>query len=221
MVVLTVPGERGGGSMGEVVGCEAPSDAWADAAAGDLARFGALVLGPGLGRGASTQAEVRRLLAAAEVPTVLDADGLHAVAGSLDVVGRRRGPTVLTPHEGEFAALRGSAPGADRIGSVRDLAAATGACVLLKGAVTVVAAPDGAVLIVANGDQRLATAGTGDVLAGMIGAALAGGVDPLHAAASAAWLHAAVADTLPADGLLAGDIPDAIPSVVAGLRARP
>ena len=88
---------------------------------------------------------------------------------------------------------------------------------LLKGPATIVADPEGDVLVAVNGDERLATAGTGDVLSGILGALLATGMDPLRAAASAAWLHAAAAGRRPADGLVAGDIVDALPQVLATL----
>jgi len=221
MVVLTVPGEAGGGAVGEVVGREAPPSGWADDVAGDLGRFGTLLVGPGLGRDEPTVADIRRLVATAAVPLVLDADGLHAVAGELDLVRQRSAPTILTPHDGEFAALAGSPPPADRLAAVRRLAAASGAVVLLKGPVTVIADPTGAVRIVADGDQRLATAGTGDVLAGIVAAALAQGLTPLDAAAAGAWIHAAAARTLPPFGMVAGDLPDALPTVFGTLRSSP
>ena len=97
---------------------------------------------------------------------------------------------MLTPHDGEFGLLAGRRPDADRFAAARRLAADLRSIVLLKGPATIVADPHGDVLVVANGDQRLATAGTGDVLSGILGALLATGMDPLRAAASAAWLHA-------------------------------
>ena len=124
---------------------------------------------------------------------------------------------MLTPHDGEFGLLAGRRPDADRFAAVRRLAADLGAIVALKGPVTVVADPEGAVLVVANGDARLATAGTGDVLSGILGALLATGMDPMRAAASAAWLHAAAGARGPANGLVAGDLVDALPDVLATL----
>ena len=96
---------------------------------------------------------------------------------------------MLTPHDGEFEQLTGAAPGEDRIGAARALASDTGATVLLKGPTTVVAAPDGPALLVRSGDQRLATAGTGDVLTGLVAAHLALGAAPLRQPASAAQVH--------------------------------
>ena len=97
------------------------------------------------------------------------------------------------------------------------LAAAAGAVVLLKGPSTVVAEPDGAVLVVTNGDERLATAGTGDVLTGIIGALLAAGLGPFDAAAAGAWIHADAAGRCPAAGLVAGDVVDALPATLTAL----
>jgi NAD(P)H-hydrate epimerase len=124
---------------------------------------------------------------------------------------------VLTPHDGEFALLTGAAPEPDRFAAVRRLAADLECTVLLKGPTTLVADPGGAVLAVDRGDERLATAGTGDVLAGMIVTMLASGVDPSRAAAGAAWVHAEAAHTAPAAGMLAGDIVVRLPATIAAL----
>ncbi|MHB8468045.1 MAG: NAD(P)H-hydrate dehydratase, partial [Acidimicrobiales bacterium] len=196
---------------GEAVAVDLPSERWEKTVLGQLDRCKALVVGPGLGRAESVQAGVRALVGAAEVPVVVDADGLYALGEPDSLDGR----VVLTPHDGEFARLRGAPADADRMQSVRDLAAATGAIVLLKGASTIVAAPDGTALLATSGDARLATAGTGDVLAGIIGAFLAAGVAPLEAAALAAHVHGRAAGLGHAVGLLAGDLPDLLPSVLA------
>jgi NAD(P)H-hydrate epimerase len=132
----------------------------------------------------------------------------------------REVPTILTPHDGEYALLTGHRPGDDRISAARQLAADTNATVLLKGPTTVVAAPDGRVRLVVNGDQRLATAGTGDVLAGIIGAVAAGGVDILTAGAAGAWLHACAASFGPPRGFVAGDLLTHLPEALASLAAR-
>jgi len=124
---------------------------------------------------------------------------------------------VLTPHDREYAYLLGSPPDADRIKASRELAAATGAVVLLKGSTTVIAHPDGSVLLSAAGDQRLATAGTGDVLAGIIGALLAQKLDAFHAAALGAELHGRAARLGSASGLLASDIGTLLPQVMQKL----
>ena len=188
---------------------------------GDLDRFRALVVGPGLGRAEGTLSSARALIGEATLPVVVDGDGIFAAAWSADGAGpllRQRGrPTVITPHDGEFALLAGHAPGADRVADARALAADLQVVVLLKGPTTVVAAPRGDVFVIDHGDERLATAGSGDVLAGMIGALLAAGLDPERAAASAAWLHADAALRGPRRGLLAGDVVDLIPSAIESL----
>ncbi len=138
-------------------------------------------------------------------------------------VGRRRpppssapvpAPTVLTPHDGEFKRLAGHPPGADRVAAARDLAARTHATVLLKGPTTVVADPSGEVLLCTAGDERLATAGTGDVLAGVVGAYLAQGLDGLRAAAAAAFVHGSAGHLGWRHGLVAGDLLDLLPAVL-------
>ena len=180
----------------------------------DLDRFGALVVGPGLGRDDRVAAAVRTLIAEAAVPLVIDGDGLFAAAGGDGVavlLRSRARPTVLTPHDGEFELLTGERPGHDRVAATSALAVELSSTVLLKGPTTVVASPDGSVLVVDHGDERLATAGSGDVLAGMIGTALAAGAPPGRAAAAAAWFHADAAHRGPRHGLLAGDIVDLLP----------
>ena len=188
---------------------------------GDLDRFGSLVVGPGLGREEGTITSVRGLIAGAPLPVVIDGDGIFAAAWSADgaapLLRPRGSPTVITPHDGEFSLLAGRVPGPDRVVAARALAADLEVVVLLKGPTTVVASPGGEVLVVDHGDERLATAGSGDVLAGMIGALLAAGVGPERAAAAAAWLHADAARSGPRRGLLAGDIIDLIPSALGSL----
>ena len=203
---------------------------FADDALSDIHRFGSLVIGPGLGRDDAVLRAVRDCIADATVPVVVDGDALFASAWSSDGAGpllrSRELPTVLTPHDGEFGMLTGAAPGPDRVASARACASDFDCTVLLKGPTTVVASPPSGgssgiaspVLLVSNGDQRLATAGTGDVLAGMVAAVLAAGVRPDRAAAAAAWLHADAAMHRPADGLVAGDIIDELPSRLASLR---
>jgi hydroxyethylthiazole kinase-like uncharacterized protein yjeF len=198
----------------EVVGTTLDEHGWADDVLAGAARFRALVVGPGLGdRGA---AEVRRVVAEAIAPVVVDGDGLRALG--TDCVRAGHPTTILTPHDGEFERLAGHPPGADRIDAARRLAGATNAVVLLKGPTTVVASPTGAVLVVIAGDARLATAGTGDVLSGTIAALCAQGIDPFHAAAAGAHLHGKAAMLGPAHGLVAGDVAAALPAAIAGVR---
>lgn len=158
-------------------------------------RFHAAAVGPGLGLGAEAAARLAEVLDL-PIPVVVDADGLRLLTRpeSAACLRRRTAPTVLTPHDGELAALAGTEPGPDRIAAARAAAADTGAVVLLKGGPTVVADPDGRVLIAAAGDARLATAGSGDVLTGMIAARLAAFVpvaadDATRRTAEAAHLH--------------------------------
>ena len=170
------------------------------AAVADLDRVAAVLVGPGLGPGHDV--DVATVLGV-DRPLVLDGDALQPEF--LDVIRDRAAPTVLTPHGGEFARLAGHTT-TDPIAATRELAASIGAVVVHKGPTTIVADPDGPVLVVANGGPALATAGTGDVLAGAITALLAQGVDPVRAAASAAWLHAEAGREQV--GLVASDLPD-------------
>jgi ADP-dependent NAD(P)H-hydrate dehydratase / NAD(P)H-hydrate epimerase len=220
MVRLAVPGGAapGGGTRPgpwplEAVRVALPAEGWAGAALAAVERCRAVVVGPGLGRDEATQAEVRRLIAALEVPVVVDADALVAL-GDTEAVRRLADPQrralVLTPHDGEYEGLAGVAPGADRIAAARRLAERSGAVVLVKGALTAVADPgaDGPpdVLLAAAGGPRLATAGTGDVLSGVIGAFIARGTAPARAAALAAHVHGAAASAGRSEGLVAGDL---------------
>lgn len=191
--------------LAEMVGIPLPRDGWADGVIEASSRCLAMVIGPGLGRDPAAAAEVRRVLDRADLPAVVDADALSAVDDG-PVPGRR--VRVLTPHDGEFARMCGSRPGADRVAAARGLARRTGAVVLLKGPTTVVAAPDGAVRLTTSGRPQLATAGSGDVLSGLIGAFLARGLDGPDAAAFAAHAHGAAAALGPCEGLVAGDVAD-------------
>ena len=149
------------------------------------ARSGSLVLGPGVGREDGAFELVRRLARDVEIPLLLDADGLNAHAGALESLAGRRAATVLTPHAGELARLLDTdsqAVGARRLHGARSGARQGRAIMVLKGDDTIVASPDGMVGISAGGASALATAGTGDVLSGVIGAYLAKGIDPFHAA---------------------------------------
>ena len=220
MVGLSTPGIDPATPV-EVVGRRLPALDWAPAVLEDLDRYHALVIGPGLGREEHTVASIRKTVLEAPLPVVVDGDALFAMAWSDDgpaaLLRRRDAPTVLTPHEGEHGLLTGRRPDADRILATRRLAADTCSTVVLKGPTTVVAGPDGDVRVVTASDARLATAGTGDVLSGIIGALLATGMPPLHAATSAVWLHGAAADACLPTGLVAGDLVDALPAVLVAL----
>jgi hydroxyethylthiazole kinase-like uncharacterized protein yjeF len=148
---------------------------------------------------------------------VVDASGITALGRDpYDLVGQN---VILTPHDGEFRRLHGQDPGADRLAAARDLAGQLGCVVLLKGGPTVVADPDGQVLVVDTGDARLATAGTGDVLAGIIGGLAAQHLPPLWAAAAGAYLHGLAGDLGWRHGLVAGDLPALLPAVLDHLDA--
>jgi len=152
----------------------------------------AVLVGPGIPRGPRTRDAIGRLLAEVRAPFVLDADALNALAGDPSPLDRAAGEVVLTPHPGEMARLLGATVAevqADRIGAARRLAAAHGCVVVLKGAGTVVAEPGGDAAICPTGNAGLATAGTGDVLAGLLAALLAQGMRAPDAARAAAYVH--------------------------------
>lgn len=217
LVVLSVPGSEAHAPL-EVIDRPLRAGKWVSEVLTDLHRFQALVIGPGLGRDDDTRTSVADLVARTSLPVVVDGDGLAALPwnpeGSLAFVRKRGGPVVLTPHDGEFTLLTGKRPGIDRVADAHRLCELTGAVVLLKGPTTIVAAPDGATYFVDNGDERLATAGTGDVLAGIIAALLARGTPPAEAAAGGAWLHGAAALAGPRHGLVASDLLLELPGVL-------
>jgi len=163
-------------------------------------RFRAGVIGPGIGRSLAVETFVRRLLLDVHIPLVVDADGLVVLAAGgrlARVLKERQAPTVITPHQGEFEELFGEV-GSDRLGAVRRAAAKTSAVVVLKGNPTVIADPEGRLVISAGGSPRLARAGTGDVLAGVIGAGLAGGLDAFVAAWAGSEIHGRAANEVAA-----------------------
>ncbi|MCW5731739.1 MAG: NAD(P)H-hydrate dehydratase [Alphaproteobacteria bacterium] len=180
-------------------------------------RRNAILLGPGNGVGPATRALVEATLAEARW-NVLDADALSVFKGETQTLARLiRSPTVLTPHDGEFARLFRT--DGDKLRRVRRAAIEAGAVVLLKGADTTIAAPDGRAVINANAPADLATAGSGDVLAGLVAGLLAQKVPAFEAACAAAWLHGAAARAF-GPGLIAEDLPEMLPRVLRALRAR-
>ncbi len=156
------------------------------------------VVGPGLGTD-DTGAAALWFALETDLPVIVDADGLTILAAHPDLVANRNAPTVLTPHAGEFARLAGSPPGPDRVDATRRLADQLGVTVLLKGNVTVIAEPGGPVYLNRAGQSWAATAGSGDVLSGIIGALLAAGLPAGEAAAAAAFVHARAANLSAAD----------------------
>ncbi len=190
-----------------------------------IERADAVAVGPGLTRDTSTAKLVRSIVARAPAPIVLDADGLNAFEGDLETLRRREAGTVLTPHDGEFARLMlhpvDGFP--DRVSAARALAEASGAVALLKGTRTVIADPEGRARINVTGTPSLATAGTGDVLTGMIGALLARGLAPFDAAIAGAYLHGLAGLAAGAElgeGVLAGDVVERLPGAVEAVLAR-
>jgi ADP-dependent NAD(P)H-hydrate dehydratase / NAD(P)H-hydrate epimerase len=182
-------------------------------------RADALVLGPGLGRAAGSAEFARALAAQAPLPLLLDADGLNAHAGRLEELAARTAPTVLTPHGGELSRLldvTNDEVRARRLALVRQAAVRSNAVVVLKGDDTLVATPAGEVAISRGDAPALATAGTGDVLSGTIGALLARGVEPFAAACAGVELHRRagqlVGERVGVEGALAGDVAQTLPA---------
>jgi NAD(P)H-hydrate epimerase len=185
-------------------------------------RADALVLGPGLGRSSDALEFARALARDVALPMVLDADGLNAHAGSLQSLASRKAATVLTPHAGELARLLESdsaAVGAQRLDSARRAAAAANAIVVLKGDDTLVATPEGRVAVNRGGASALATAGTGDVLSGVIAAFLAKRMDPFAAACAGVLVHSRAglltARDIGPEGVIASDVIAALPRALA------
>jgi ADP-dependent NAD(P)H-hydrate dehydratase / NAD(P)H-hydrate epimerase len=181
-------------------------------------RAGAVVLGPGLGRDDGAAEFARAVAAGIAAPLLIDADGLNAHAGRLELLRARSAPTVLTPHEGELARLLeldSDDIKAQRLARAREAARLSGVVVLLKGDDTIVASPGGPVAVNRGATPALATAGTGDVLSGLVGALLAKGLPAFEAAALGALSHAlagkAAAERHGADHVVAGDVIDALP----------
>jgi len=189
---------------------------WANAAdslESDVARSSALAVGPGLGRSDEARALVRTLLGTSSLPVVVDADGLFGLEPA-----PRDAPTILTPHAGELARLlevESAWVAAHRLEAAARAAERFGAVVLLKGADTIVCAPDGRTVVCDTGPSSLATAGTGDVLTGIVGAFLAKGLDAVDAAAAAAVAHGLAARAVPHQaGLVASDVVAALPAIL-------
>ena len=200
-----------------------------DPALAAIERADAVVLGPGLSKREGATELARALAGRIPVPLVVDADGLNALAGRAEaLLGPRHAPTVLTPHAGELGRLLGVDSREierARLHHVRLAAARTGAVVVLKGDDTLVADPSGTVAVSSGDAPGLATAGTGDVLSGVIAALLAKGLEPLHAAAAGVHVHVHAGRLAAAphgpDGVIASDVIAQLPRAFAGGTAGP
>jgi len=193
---------------------------------GDLARllsdrrYTAFLIGPGAGVNDSTRERALALLGTRR-PVLLDADAISVFASRAAELARAiRGPCVMTPHDGEFARVFDAAGAGGKLTRAREAARQSGAVIVLKGADSVVAAPDGRAIINSNAPATLATAGSGDVLGGMIVGLLAQGMDAFLAAAAGVWMHGAAAAYF-GPGLLAEDLPDLLPAVLRRLEHWP
>ena len=181
-----------------------------------LPQMDAVLVGPGLGQSEGTLAVVRVVLEKAECPVVVDADGINVLSAHRDLLRGRKLPTILTPHDGEFARL-GGVIGEDRMSAAAALAEELGCTVLLKGHETCIT--DGVNgYINPTGNPGMAVGGSGDVLAGVITALLGAGLPPLEAAACGAWLHGAAGDRCAAElgqyGMLPTDMLSALPRLM-------
>ena len=184
----------------------------------------AVAIGPGIGTDRRTQELELDFLAEVEKPTVIDADGINNLKGHVSLLPRAKVPLVLTPHPGEFARLTGlktESVNADRVGVSRKFATDKKVVLVLKGASTVVAAPDGRVFVNPTGNSGLAKGGTGDVLTGLIAGLMAQGMSPLDAACTGVFLHGLAADiavqSLTEYCLAAGDLPRFLPQAFAAV----
>ena len=248
LVVAGSPGMRGAGRLAATAALRAGAGLCTLAADGELdapdsimtrslggaelaalfAGKAAIVIGPGIGSSAAAAARTRDVLAAG-IPAVLDADALNAMAGDATAIARAAGPIVLTPHPGEASRLLGIPVAdieADRLAAARALADRTRAVIVLKGARTIVcdgSTPDRHCAINPTGGPALATGGSGDVLAGTIGALLAQGLSAVDAARAGVFVHGAAGDRLAeihgARGVMSSDLPDAIAQAIRALSS--
>ena len=191
-------------------------------------RMTACAIGPGLTTHYETVQVVINLVQRMSIPLVIDADGVNALAGSAATLKKAKAPVVMTPHPGEMARLLGVSTDdiqKDRIGMASDAAAKFGVTVVLKGAGTVIATPDGEVFINTTGNPGMATGGTGDVLTGMIGSLLAQGYGPTPAACLAVYLHGLAGDLAAEEkgeaGMIAGDVIGKIPEAIKQTSEQP
>lgn len=178
----------------------------------------AALIGPGLSREKGAAWVSRKLTAELECPLVLDADGINALSGHIDVLDSRKGLTVLTPHDGEYARLTGHLPGEDRVGEARAFAAVHNCVLVLKGHRTVTAFPDGEAFVNTTGNPGMAKGGSGDVLSGMLVSLLAQGLEPKQAVPWGVCLHGQAGDLAAEElgeyGMTPADMIGKIPAVL-------
>ena len=181
-----------------------------------LPKMDAVLLGPGLGQSQGVSEVVKAVLVQTDCPVVLDADGINVMAGHINILRGRQAPTILTPHDGEFARL-GGVIGEDRVAAAEQMARDLGVIMLLKGHRTTIT--DGATTYInRTGNPGMAVGGSGDVLAGIIASLLGQGIVPLEAAACGAWLHGAAGDRCAAEmgqyGMLPTDMLHVLPRLL-------
>ncbi|MDQ5816030.1 MAG: NAD(P)H-hydrate dehydratase [Actinomycetota bacterium] len=219
------------GTLPEVLTAAGPGEALGpavmEALAPALERADAVAIGPGLGTGEAQRRLLDALLPAVGIPLVIDADGLNLLAQRKSGLKDRASSTVLTPHPGELGRLLGTQIAnvqSDRLRSAREAAARFDCVVLLKGHRTIVARPDGKAVVVPTGGPELATAGTGDVLTGVVVALLAAGLEPFDAAWAAAYVHgeagAMAARRHGTNGVVAWDVAEALPAAMASISGE-
>jgi NAD(P)H-hydrate epimerase len=218
-MTLPVPDE-GSGCLTEGAG---------EAIGQSLAGKDALALGPGISGSPGAARLARGLIEEALLPMVIDADGLNALAGDVSLLTRRKSPDIiLTPHPGEMARLAGvtvDAVESDRIGAAREFAVKHAVCLVLKGARTVIAAPDGRIAINGSGNPGMASGGMGDVLTGVLVALLGQGYDPFDACKLGVFLHGHAADLVAEEkgeiGMSAVDVQERLPYALQNLMTVP
>jgi hydroxyethylthiazole kinase-like uncharacterized protein yjeF len=190
-------------------------------------KWTAIMAGPGMGRTATTREQVLQLLETSRVPLVLDADAITVLAEHVEAITAAQCPVILTPHPGEFAALFGlkvEDVQEDRFGMAKMASTKLGATIVLKGAGTVVAAPDGPLAINLTGNPGMASGGSGDVLAGIIAGLAGQGIPPYQAACAAVWLHGRAGDLAAAEksqmSLIASDLIEKLPEAIRDVSCR-
>ncbi len=216
-VIMTLP-------LPETFGCAIAAKAYSEIKR-SFSKYQAVAIGPGMGQEAGTQKFALNVIRECSLPVVVDADALNILALHLKILSQAQGPRILTPHPGEMARLTGISRDAvekDRLSVTRDFARKHNCVVLLKGHNTCVVAPEGRAYINKTGNSGMATAGSGDVLTGMIAAILGQGFEPFEAAATGCRLHGLAGDEAARRvgkvSLIATDIIESLPRVIKGKR---